>query len=57
MRELHHILAGAHDLLQVLQVLQVLRENGQASLLGRVAVDAKSGSGASRARKECIPRL
>lgn len=51
MRSLHHILAGAHDLLQVLQVLQ---EDGQANLLGRVAVDAESGSGASRARRNDI---
>jgi hypothetical protein len=46
MLRLQHILAGAHDL------LRVLREDGQANLMHRVAVDTKHGSGASRTRKE-----
>lgn len=41
MSGLQHILAGAHDLLQVLQ------EDAQANLLGSTAVDAKGGASAS----------
>jgi hypothetical protein len=48
---MQHILAGAHDL------LRVLRRDGQANLMRRVAVDVEDDSGASQARKEQFSRL